>query len=476
MMARAVHFLESSDSVRSGVSLRDGAVSLPTTSQEEAVDQLLLETLLTLSLGRDVVLTQSAVLDSYAAQRLIAVVRSAQLLVARGDPSYWLTRERPLRVHLHGADTFAEAARRVLAGIAAGSWVSSLYPDLGPAPGEGHSEACDPASVGDYRSELFEETWAYFGKAARSDTRVVVSSQPVAGTWPSLDAAVRRLAGGPVRLDDDGTDAAGADVRARTRRALAALLASSPVATPFADRSRLHGDRPWHPQEPSSAADICGPDVVLVREAVDTIYNRVVFTSIGVASGSFTTCAGTVSGAAEGAMAQEFAFQSSNPGHGLGTSSSAAFEFRSDQRSLSEALELVQETFVPAVAEVLRARESERWRASLAAVDRAADRDGQARALERHCRLVAAALGSLGEAATTDSGGLRLRLRRMGVGLGATGAVDVTGIINPWVGLGVGLGVVAGSDVQAMWRHRNDVRGLRRSLGQIIGPPGGRRA
>lgn len=281
-----LQYLESMDSVRMTA---PGAVnvSIDRNRQLEEMSQLqsFLEVLMTLALGRTVVVPQSYAFDSWA-----FLTVAERVLQARGPST--ASADRPFRLHLFGAgiDSFDDAVRSMLARVhdPQRPFVSSLLPGL---------SELDPQRLtrmsGDLPSLL---RWA--------DDRVSPPLESVMNEFRHLQPVQARPRKG-VNLGQmlaDLVDPSSAMWHAATQmdepsREVHSILVESVRAldparpASFGQRSGLRHDAPW-PGDPEgrSAGAIVGEDeLALVTEFVDTLYNRVVVDSIGVAPATFST-------------------------------------------------------------------------------------------------------------------------------------------------------------------------------------------
>ncbi|GLW53330.1 hypothetical protein [Kitasatospora phosalacinea] len=259
---------------------------------EEAHLQVFTEVLMTLALGRTVVVPQSYAFDSYAFLRVATDVLRARTGAAADH--------HPFRVHLHGARSYREAVDQMLARARtadpAQPFLSRLLPELNdPAahdldPGELHEHAAD-------FERLRRAPWLDDERAA--GLRLIADEFD----WPPVDARpparTYRLGELVVGAADPsspmGRSAANLpeqqrDVHAALAAAIRLLGTDRPES--FDNRSRLRLPLPW-PGDPDgrSPAQIIGdPETLaLLVEFVDTLYNVIVVDSIGVADATLST-------------------------------------------------------------------------------------------------------------------------------------------------------------------------------------------
>ncbi|WP_033214352.1 hypothetical protein [Kitasatospora phosalacinea] len=259
---------------------------------EEAHLQVFTEVLMTLALGRTVVVPQSYAFDSYAFLRVATDVLRARTDAAASD--------HPFRVHLHGARSYREAVDRILARARtadpAQPFLSHLLPELNdPAahdldPGELHEQAAD-------FERLRRAPWLDDERAA--GLRLIADEFD----WPPVDAKppahAYRLGELVVGAADPsspmGRSAAQLPEHHRdVHAALAATIRRLGTDRPehFDNRSRLRLPLPWpgDPDGRTPAQIIDDPETLaLLVEFVDTLYNVIVVDSVGVADATLST-------------------------------------------------------------------------------------------------------------------------------------------------------------------------------------------
>ncbi|MFD8596158.1 hypothetical protein ACFV1L_14275 [Kitasatospora sp. NPDC059646] len=298
-------YLESIDSTRTawgGPERRDEGLS------EEL--QIFTEVLMTLALGRDVVVPQSYAFDSFGFQRVAATVLRARDSTTAG--------EHPFRPHLFGARSYEEAVAGILARTVdpANPFLSCLLPELNDPAAYG----LDPGEVREQAAGFDRLLNAEWLGAERADGLAVVRDEfrhlpRVAARPPARLYTLGELVVSAV----DETSPMGRavadlsepyrEVHATLAAAIRRLGTDRPQA--FHHRSRLRLSRPW-PGDPAGRTPeeiVGGPEVLgMVVEFVDTLYNLIVVDSIGVADTTLSTGLGRDSSRlAVRAIAQELA-------------------------------------------------------------------------------------------------------------------------------------------------------------------------
>ena len=283
MTRRVYQYLESLDSASTPWT-EPGAVD-DAGKERQAIHQLqvFLEVLMTLALGRDVVVPQSYAFDSWG---FLQVART--VLDARGPGA---ADEHPFALHLSGAQSYDEAVSGMLARVRDRHrpMVSSLLPEL-------HDRAVEPRLPRDI-GELLQRGWLSTDRAGALDVvRAEFSRLPRLRANPRPD---------PVGLSQLLAQFAG-ESSAMTQLArsysepfrevhqdlIDAVRRLDPThRNEFRQRSRLRMRKPW-PGDPQrrTPEEIVGREKLdLVIEFVDTLYNTVVADNIGVAPVTFTT-------------------------------------------------------------------------------------------------------------------------------------------------------------------------------------------
>ncbi|MFF0389458.1 hypothetical protein ACFYS8_12290 [Kitasatospora sp. NPDC004615] len=259
--------------------------------EDELHLQIFTEVLMTLALGREVVVPQSYAFDSFGFQRVAATVLRARDSGAAG--------EHPFRLHLFGVRSYEEAVAGILAqaGDPASPFLSSLLPELNDPTEYG----LDPGDVREQAADFDRLLNAEWLDPERADGLAVVRDEfrhlpRVAARPPARLYALGEL----VLAAVDETSPMGRavadlpepyrEVHATVATAIRRLGADRPHA--FHHRSRLRLARPW----PGDAAGrtpeeiVGGPETLgLLVEFVDTLYNLIVVDSIGVADTTLST-------------------------------------------------------------------------------------------------------------------------------------------------------------------------------------------
>ncbi|HET8614920.1 MAG TPA: hypothetical protein VFL94_05280 [Actinomycetales bacterium] len=506
------HYLEANDSVRS-------AWALCEQQREEAYLQAWTETLFALAFGRDVVVPASYAVDSFAFQRVLADVSAAYDEVTRLDPGSWFRRPRPVRLHLHTSSSFGEAAAGLLERALTSSddrlappFHSSLYPDLRERISNDErlvdqlrsdGETCDLADAygDDERGELFRTVWRWSRGAAPGASLRVVQPRPVPGV--SLQSYVDGLLAADLDAELETLSPPDADVAHRTLEGLRTLSAHARTDAPFNGRSRLRQGWQWS-TDGRSAEEILGQDVAeLVREVVDTLYNRVVVSSIGDVTASFSTAVAAGSRVGELYLSQGLAVDAPStltpiqPTAGSGrepTTSPATLDLSIDASDAAArhaaTAGLDRSAAVRTLVTVLAAQTRPEWAASatrMADAQRSGNAERLSDAVAHHSRLLSELLGDVWNHETGRQG-LRVRLSRLsGVKAAATAggaavasnSLSLVASASPaWLltmaGLSAAGGVVAAGAMQrrSAQRHRSHFRG---AMAEIVTISGGGR-
>jgi hypothetical protein len=441
-------FIESFDSIRTGRGPADAFAS-----QEESL-QAFADVLVTLALGRDIVVPQSYALDS------LSFLKVADTLVVAHDD---LFRRKPgavglpIRLHLYRQPSYRHATAAMLERMDArdGGFVSSLLDYGDDRAGSGvASRAAARLLAGDSEplAELappeirtaFRRVWTEMAGLRAADA--------VADNFPSLEAAMPALADPESAVRRVLSETGLADFPAFIDAVGALVRSGSPDV--FRVRSHVHSTNPW-PGDPDgrSAADIVGgPDTLrMVVECVDTLYNARLAGSAGVYSSAFSTSVASAGGALERAtLAQEIALafyevrrrdRPPTPGE-AGPAGALPPTFDLVVRNGADAppadvlatFAALRERIEDAFRVLLELRGTDEFRRSAQAAQAALARadGGHLRPLEQHIRLVARALAGV---ATIESEGGFLR-----TGL-VTGGAALGGILtHGWLASAVGAG------------------------------------
>ncbi|MFL6076234.1 MAG: hypothetical protein ACJ73S_22815 [Mycobacteriales bacterium] len=466
-----IHYLESLDSVRLPWSGEGGVDPGGVGAQHQL--QVFAEVLMTLALGRDLVVPQSYAFDSLSFARVAVDLLAARNQVAPGA--------RPIRLHLFRSGSYAGAVAAMVTRTHDPDrpFVSSLYPELRDEdPAE--LAVLDATTVprwllgrdwlGDERGDALELLFAEFAGAtpvpARPPREPLTAAAALAALLDPESPARRGLAAGPL---------ARSDALADLLDALRALGADRPE--PFGLRSLLRLPLPW-PNQPAggtaTAAELAGgPDrLSLVREAMDTLYNLQLIDSIGIAPAALSTEIAAGDRPAEArAIAQQAALavyesrprEGASHGHGdlLFEVTAAA---RPDHAAVAP-LAPLQERAIEAFAAILRARARDRdFARGIRRIEeavRAADVPAARRALRDHVRVVSRTLAGIGVESRFDGDKLTVGLVLSGL---ATSAACDWGVLPGLLGAALGGATQLAPVVVRPWQERR----LARSLGAIV--------
>lgn len=493
--------------------------------QPDALDrgrlQVFSDVLMSLALGRDVVVPQSFALDSFG---FLEVART--VLSARSARSTLDSMPRPFRLHLYGVESYRDAVVAMLERVDRPDepFVSSLLPGLVREPGRatavareiGATARIDPlitwAETSGYPqvAEGLEAMWKEFGtatvKPGSADARVVRPAQR--GAVPSLRHAVEELLQPSsrvrTRLAERGVlDHGGAK---RTLDALATLreTARGSGADPFRNRSALYSDAPWPGSRRTARRLVGDDDLALARECVSTLYNMTVADSIGVAPAHFSTpVAGATGDVRALGLAQELAlgFIDAPVVAGLGSTgfgpTAPTGEARSPEGG-ADVMSALRAKAAEAFEVVLAAREDPEFAKSARALATAAsDRTPGAvdRATDRHARLLEARfrhVAQIDKVETSDGSALRIGLAVGALDVGAGAAAVGASMVQDWpwvVEAGLGAAGILGSvamfsltvrEVRQRRAHKREgialhehrVDELSAAIGRVVAMPG----
>jgi hypothetical protein len=475
----------------------------------ETYSHVFVETLMSLAFGRNIVVQQSAALDSYAFQQVLLDFKRAHDDVVRSQPRTGSRRPAPLMLHLFNADSFAESVAKSLSNMVPATasngtpfgrslpFESSMYSDL-RGKMRLHSIADEIRSgsingfmhlVGSERAALFEGVWEWFGTARRdSPDRLekVIQASPArhigvpAMLAPILDPSSdfsRRL---------EGADYNSSSAVRSLVSALRLLDQSSETRDAFANRSRLYGPWPWD-EKGKSAEDTIGLEsLTLVREVINTMYNRVIVDSIGIASASFSTGMSDPDNVGNEFAAQQLALESyefavrARPHgtlHASGQTASgsdvrisgAPGEPRASVMKLFEGNRATE-----AFRAVLEIREDQRWRSGIQRIDQARRRNDQAAiddAVDAHVDVVARALSGKCAFDKTPGGGIRLAVQGMGAAAASEAVQVLSGTFNLWLPVAAAALTAAAPRIQEGFSQRATYKKTRAALGEMVGTP-----
>jgi hypothetical protein len=498
-----VQYLESLDSVRlSRLGPAGGTARSEDLLEADATQlQVLLEVLMTLAMGRDIVVPQSYAFDSWA---FLSV--AGRVLDARDVAS---SKDRPFRLHVFGpgVHTYRDGVRRMLGRVhdSRSPFVSSLLPGLVDL------EQGELTAMGEDLDRLW--SWADgegegLGPLMRrvdEEFRAVspFRSRPL-GNAVTLGERLMALAStggadaGPAHPDDRS-----GEVHAMLATAVSRLDATRPAA--FGQRSRLRQNQPW-PNDPAGRTpeELVGGRraLDLVVEFVDTLYNRVIVDSIGAVEASFVTAVGRDDEhQLARAAAQRQALPAALPMTAQARQSDQAdpvFELRVTPEALTEGAAARRETralldsATAALGGLMELRGEQgtrqghkaRFWASLDRLDAAAregNRAAMEKALQQHLRLVAGAMNDKAKVSFISSHSMQMSLAGLG---GAAPVVALAAVaLPPAVATAVGAalgglgamtpGLAATGDAL---RARGKTRRLATALGELIQVPGGESA
>jgi len=491
-----LHYLESLDSVRM-TAPRAANVSSPGSTPLEEMNELqsFLEVLMTLALGRTVVVPQPYAFDSWA-----FLTVAERVLEARGPST--ASADRPFRLHLFGAgiDSFDDAVRSMLVRVhdPERPFVSSLLPGLSELdPQRLTRMSGDPESLLRWADGVDHRVSAPLSRVMNEFRHLQpVQARPRKGV--NLGQMLADLVDPSSAMWHVATqmDEPSREIHSTLVESVRRLDPTRPAS--FGQRSGLRRDAPW-PGDPEgrSAGAIVGKDeLALVTEFVDTLYNRVVADSIGVAPATFST---TVELGEDLRRARRVAQQLA-----LGTSRSREvsvaaqdepplFEVRlrpeaiHDSALVSAEARRLLDLGSDGLAPLLDARRdtgngnlrSPFWdsvdrldRAVLGGEEREIDR-----ALESHLKLATGLLGGTAELGT--GGGRRVELVLTAAGAGLPGIAASTGVVPGLVGVGLAtMGAVMPGVVGSISTGIGRWRGLRRMASAFsefvdVSPAGG---
>ncbi|RKE20150.1 hypothetical protein [Streptomyces sp. TLI_171] len=423
---RRYQYLESLDSTRTGW---PGAGPAGDGHDAELHLQVFTEVLMTLALGREVVVPQAYAFDSFGFLRVATTVLRARSGAAAG--------EHPFRVHLFGVHSYEEAVAAMLGRAVdrARPFMSSLLPELNDPAAHG----LDPGELRVQAASLDRLLNAEWLGTERADGMALIRDEfrrvprvPVrpAGRTTGLGALVIAAAEPPPPELPEAHRGVQAALTAAIRR----LGTDHPAA--FDDRSRLRLALPWPGDRAErTPAEIVGdPELLtLLVDFVDTLYNMIVADSVGVADSTISTGTGpSLRRLADRGIAKELAlahYRSSTHPDGAGlrpdgdeqAEGPPLFDIRVDVAAglgeeavhdrmtalLADAAEATA-TLLQARAERGRAAKSPFWK-GIEDLRAAEDPTAARKALDAHLARVAAILGNRADIVPTG-GGLAVEL------------------------------------------------------------------
>lgn len=286
-----LQYLESLDSVRMPW---PGPTDISDSERQRRDDhelQVFVEVLMTLALGRDVVVPQSYAFDSTG---FLSVARTVLQVRNRAAIN-----EHPFRIHLFRADSFEDAIASMLSRAFDENrpFLSSLLPELhkpeqyglDPSDVRWQSESLDRLLNSDWigvdRAQALDDIRAEFRGLPR------VRANPLAaplGLGELLASTIEETS--PMGRAAQSLPEPFREVHAELVNAIRRLDPTRSQA--FNERSRLRIRDPW-PNDPGrrTPEEIVGSKSTLdlVIEFVDTLYNAIVADSIGIAPVTFST-------------------------------------------------------------------------------------------------------------------------------------------------------------------------------------------
>ncbi|RAX44758.1 hypothetical protein DQ354_13195 [Arthrobacter sp. AQ5-06] len=477
----------------------------------ETYSHVFVETLMSLAFGRNIVVQQSAALDSYAFQQVLLDFKRAHDDVVLSKPRLGGKRPAPVMLHLFNADSFAESVAKSLGSMApvaahnatasgqALPFESSMYSDL-RGNMRLHSIADEIRSgsingfmhlIGSERASLFEGVWEWFGAARRNSPdrlEKVIQASPAphigvpAMLAPILDPSSdfsRRL---------EGNDYNSSPTVQSLVTALRELDQRSAANDAFANRSRLYGPWPWD-EASNSAEDTVGLEsLTLVREVINTMYNRVIVDSIGIASASYSTAMGDPNSVGHEFAAQQlalesydFAVRSRDCRHGTlreGDQTLSGSHVRisgAQEGPRSSVMKLFEgNRATEAFRAVLEIREDQRWKSGIKRIDQARHLKDQTAiddAVDAHIDVVARALSGKCVFDKTSGGGIRLAIHGMGAAAASEAAQVLTGTFNIWLPVAAAALAAAAPRIQEGFSQHGTYRKTRAALGEMVGTP-----
>ncbi|MFJ8359166.1 hypothetical protein [Streptomyces sp. NPDC093984] len=494
-----LQYLESLDSVRMPWPGPTGISDSERQRRDDLELQIFVEVLMTLVLGRDVVVPQSYAFDSPGFLTLARTVLQARNRAAID--------EHPFRLHLFSADSFEDAAAGMLGRVFDKNrpFFSSLLPELHKPEQYG----LDPRDVR-WQSEnldrLLNSDWIGVDRAqALNDIRAEFRGLPrVRAKSPAAPLELGKLLASTI---EEGSlmGRAAQSLPEPFREVYADLVGAIRRLDPtrsraFNERSRLRIAEPW----PNDSARRTPEEIVgskdtldLVIEFVDTLYNAIVADSIGVAPATFSTdVAAGDRILISRAIAQELAIAQYRSGAhqaawlphedvSRGESEEhPLFEVRlNSQAAATESqtrgqLSNLRDSAVDAIAALLdaRAQRGGRGRArspfwkGLDKLAAAEDATAARNALDDHLSCVASILGGRGDAGLVGKFGVQVFLTGGGAAGPAIAAAlwQVPGILEfPATAIGAVAPAVAKKGVQSIRRWQG-TRRTAHALGRVV--------
>jgi len=498
------HFLESMDPIRATWESPDEVVA-------ETYSHVFVETIMSLALGRNVVVQQSAALDSYAFQQVLLDFKRAHDDVVLSRPRLRGKRSAPVMLHLFNADSFADSIAKSLVSMAPTAaanetasgqelpFESSMYPDLrGDMRLRSIAEEIRSGSIdgfmhliGSERATLFEGVWEWFGAARRNspdrlEKVVEASPAPYIGVRAMLAPILDPYSDFSRRLESNGYNS-NPTVESLVR-ALRSLDKRSAVNDAFSKRSRLYGPWPWD-EAGKSAEDTVGMEsLTLVREVINTMYNRVIVDSIGIASASYSTAIGDPNNVGHEFAAQQLALESYD--YAVRDRDRSRRTLREGDQTFggshirisglpkgprSSVMKLFEgNRATEAFRALLEIREDPRWKSGVERIEQARRRKDQAAvddAVDAHIDVIARALAGKCVFDKTSGGGIRIAVHGMGAAAVSEAAQVLTGTFNLWLPVAAAALAAAAPQVQEGFSKHGTYRKTRAALGEMVGTP-----
>lgn len=475
----------------------------------ETYSHVFVETLMSLAFGRSIVVHQSAALDSYAFQQVLLDFKRAHDQVAGSRPGFSGRGPAPVMIHLFNADSFTESVAKILSSMAPATdtdrpvsaqampFESSMYADLS-GDMRLHSIAQEIRSgsvsgfmnlIGSERASLFEGVWDWFGSVRRNGPdRLEKVIRALPAPYVSIPEMLAPILdpGSDLFRRPEG-DAYTSNPTAKTL--IPALRQLDKLATgkeAFAHRSRLYGSWPWD-EGGNTAEDIVGLEsLTLVREVINTMYNRVIVNSIGIASASYSTAMGDPRDVSSEFTAQQLALEAygyATRDRRGGAQPQGGNTLSPTQVRISGAAEgpraSVMELFegnraTEAFRAVLEIREDQRWKSGIALIDAARHKGDQAAiddAVDSHVDLVARALSGKCVLDKTSGGTIRLAVQSVGAAAVSEAAQVLTGTFNMWLPVAAAAFAAAAPRIQEGFSQHGKYKKARAALGDMVGTP-----
>jgi hypothetical protein len=494
-----LQYLESLDSVRMPWPGPTGISDSERQRRDDHELQIFVEVLMTLALGRDVVVPQSYAFDSTG---FLSVART--VLQARNRAAI---DEHPFRIHLFGVDSFEDAIANMLSRTFDENrpFFSHLLPELhrpeqyglDPSDVRWQSESLDRLLNSDWigvnRAQALDDIRAEFRALPR--VRANPPASPL-GLGGLLASAIEETS--PMGRAAQSLPESFREVHAELMNAIRRLDPTRSQA--FNERSRLRTRDPW-PNDPDrrTPEEIVGSKSTLdlVIEFVDTLYNAIVADSIGIAPATFSTDVAVGDRVLiSRAIAQEFALEQYRSGARRATwlprqgvsigepEERPLFEVRINPQSAvtenqtRDEFSNLRSNVIDAIAALLDARaqrggsgraRSPFWK-GLDKFAAAEDAPAARRALDAHLAYVASVLGGQGDAGMVGNFGVQVLLTGSGAAGPAIAAAlwQFPGAVEfPAIALGAVAPAVAQKGVESVRRWQG-TRRRAHALGRVV--------